>query len=310
MVTFGIELIESAEVIDVSKISFRDVSYRSLADLLYQRAMQFGKGSEAAKVLPKRDTQVFRANKRKLGEEARKSASTLHKLMLDHLREALDFDSFYSMPKPIFDQFPKQELYLGQGCQFLSSHLLFLSNCLFVRVLASLLTRVPVGSSIIHLCLPSCQQLNLDCLKCFQVVLRHLALTSGVKPTSTTGAAASSSSSSSHVVGTVPPARSKSVLQFQTLEDMGFNDWQAATDTGCDDDCLIMDQLAMPRPTSADGCGDDDRGREPQLCVFKLAHKNPSALKRPLSCVDSLQSDDVAIRLYEVVRSEPRLQSL
>ena len=73
--------------------------------------MQFGKGSAVAKALPKSDLSMLKDNKRRLMEMDRKSSSAIHKLMLEHLREALDFYDYYSMPKSVFDKLPKQELY-------------------------------------------------------------------------------------------------------------------------------------------------------------------------------------------------------
>lgn len=99
------------KVINVQKFPYRNVTFRHLTNLVYQRSMQFGKGSAVAKALPKSDSSMLKDNKRRLMEMDRKSSSAIHKLMLEHLREALDFYDYYSMPKSVFDKLPKQELY-------------------------------------------------------------------------------------------------------------------------------------------------------------------------------------------------------
>eukprot|EP00438_Fugacium_kawagutii_P021481 Skav234990 [mRNA] locus=scaffold122:243407:249816:+ [translate_table: standard] len=99
--------------LNVKQFPFNAVTHRQLAHLLYQRAMQFVRGSEATKAIPKGDITMLRLNKRKLADDDRKNTSSLDKLMLEHLRQAMDFEHFYSMPQNIFDELPKQELKLG-----------------------------------------------------------------------------------------------------------------------------------------------------------------------------------------------------
>ena len=96
----------------MDEVPYRSVTYRDLSNLLYQRTMQFAKGSEIAKALPTSTATLLKSHKRKLMEDDRNSSSAMRKLMLEHMRETLDFESYYSMPKSAFDLVPKQDLRL------------------------------------------------------------------------------------------------------------------------------------------------------------------------------------------------------
>lgn len=132
-----------------------------------------------------------------------------------------------------------------------------------------------------------------------------MALTTGLIPIAASstnsaaaalGAPATSSSSSSFQSSSVAGLeRPKSLLQFEALDD--------------DLDSYGDDQSGRSFPMASEhtgptGASASDGGSLDRLCVFKLAHKNPASMKRPLSSVDSMRHDDIAVRMYDLVRSE------
>lgn len=145
--------------------------------------------------------------------------------------------------------------------------------------------------------------------------MRKDALTTGVQPMSMAtptpaiagvpGAASSSSASSSGRRELQSLQRGNSLLRFETFEDDDLN--------RKDRDPDIMIVVAEPsQPSSASASRDPSSSSNAMskptkpsganaLCVFKLVHKNPAGMKRPLSAVDNLRSDDIAIREYDVV---------
>ena len=50
-----------------------------------------------------------------------------------------------------------------------------------------------------------------------------------------------------------------------------------------------------PAPATADAEGVAPENR-PQVLVFRICHKDPASLKRPLAAVDNLRSGDVAVK--------------
>ena len=63
-------------------------------------------------------------------------------------------------------------------------------------------------------------------------------------------------------------------------------------------------RLAPPAAAAADRAAVSSSS----LCVFKVAHKNPAGLKRPLASVDNLRSSDIAIQPYVAETVDGKLQ--
>ena len=64
-----------------------------------------------------------------------------------------------------------------------------------------------------------------------------------------------------------------------------------------DDDCRAVERDEEEHQQHADAL-------LANMCVFRVAHGNPSRLKRPLDKEDDLSGNDIAIRLYDVVEWE------
>eukprot|EP00438_Fugacium_kawagutii_P008671 Skav218414 [mRNA] locus=scaffold4660:6598:7062:- [translate_table: standard] len=137
------------------------------------------------------------------------------------------------------------------------------------------------------------------------VGMRKEALTTGVQPMSVTAPAAiadvsgSASSSSSGPLARQPLQRGISNLRFEQVGDDDL------VQKDLDPDVILVDKPSQPSSVRSDPPDAMSKPTKPSgasaLCVFKLVHKNPAGLKRPLSAVDNLRSDDIAIREYDVV---------
>ena len=84
--------------------------------------------------------------------------------------------------------------------------------------------------------------------------------------------------------------------------------------TDADSDLVFLESQASQTPRAscveADGREEDEEavradGTESQaLVIFRVPHKHPHMLKRPLQHVDAMSALDMAVRVYSVVRSD------
>ena len=76
-----------------------------------------------------------------------------------------------------------------------------------------------------------------------------------------------------------------------------------------DVDSLSLSVAHKPasKPTSTEEISLCDQMHDPhdKLVAFKLVHAAPNHLKRPLSSVDSLNTNHVVLRLYPIVHQDP-----
>ncbi|CAE7256194.1 unnamed protein product [Symbiodinium natans] len=72
-------LVSNSQTLRVFTKPFKDVTYRQLQSLVYQRAMQFRRGETSRQVVPNSDTALLRKNKRQLAESSRKNATPMQR---------------------------------------------------------------------------------------------------------------------------------------------------------------------------------------------------------------------------------------